>query len=336
MSTPPVRLAVVIVTWNGEPWIHACLQSLASQNKCADLMVVDNGSRDGTLNLVEANRATLYARGTNLTVEPLGDNLGFPAAANRGMQMVLASGDPAEAILLLNQDTVLEPGYLGAFAGELEKHPQAGCLGAKTLYPDGRIQHAGGYLERPRMVGRHYGHHEDDRVGYYDEVREVEFVTGAAMLVRRAALIEAGFFNDVFSPGYYEDVELCDRIRERGWQVLFTPSARVLHHESTSFRDDLERLRLAHRNRLVYLLPQLEDPGYESAFVQAEVGFLEHDATFLEIRAVNLAALDLLADLSGLISRRIGSGGFEKSLPAAARRVALELRAACRDLLVTS
>jgi GT2 family glycosyltransferase len=336
MSTPSVRVAVVIVTWNGEPWIQACLQSVASQDRCANLVVVDNGSRDGTLKFVEANRATLHARGTNLTVESLDANCGFPSAANRGLRTVLDSAEAADAILLLNQDTVLEPGCLAAFAEELEKHPRAGCLGAKTLYPDGRIQHAGGYLDRPRMVGRHYGHHEDDRVGSHDEVREVEFVTGAAMLVRRAALTEVGLFNEVFSPGYYEDLELCGRIRDRGWQVLFTPSARVLHHESTSFPDDLERLRLAHRNRLVYLLPQLEDPGFEDVFMQAEVEFLEHDAMFNEIRAINLAALDLLADVSDLIARRFAGAVVRSSVPAAARRMALELRAACRALLVTS
>jgi GT2 family glycosyltransferase len=232
---------------------------------------------------------------------------------------------------------MLEPGCIRAFASELQNNPRAGCLGAKNLYPESRlIQHAGGFLDTPRMVGLHHGHNEPDGDGHHNTVREVQFVTGSSMFLRSAVLAEVGLFNEVFSPGYYEDVELCDRIRDHGWQVVFTPAARVLHHESASFSDEMARIRLAHRNRLIYLLPQLADPEFERDFISAETDFLEHHATFEEKRAVSGAALDLLVDLPRIIRRRLGTSRIPPLLAAAAKRVAVGLRTTCSSLLLPS
>ncbi len=332
-----MRLAAVVVTWNGEPWIAACLDSLVGQDRCPDLVVVDNGSKDGTVEIVEGFRHRFETAGATLTVDRLESNTGFPAGANRGLDHVLRGADAIDAVLLLNQDAALEPGCLQAFVSVLRDRPRAGCLGAKTLYPETRlIQHAGGFLEKPRMEGLHHGHREADTDGRHDEIREVEFVTGAAMLLRRTAITEVGFFNEVFSPGYYEDVELCDRLRDHEWQVVFTPAARVLHHESSSFADQLERLRLSHRNRIVYLLPRLADPEYEARFTAAETEFLEQRATFEEARAVSGAALDVMVAIPDIIRRRLGESQISPQLSDAANRVLAVLRTTCRVVLIRS
>ena len=329
-----MHIAVVVVSWNGEQWIAACLASLVAQDECPDLVIIDNGSRDGTIEVVEGFRHRFETAGATFTVDRLESNTGFPAGVNRGLNEVLQSTDAIDAVLLLNQDAALEPGCLRAFVSVLRERPQAGCLGAKTLYPETRlIQHAGGFLERPRMVGLHYGHHEPDIYDRHDKIREVEFVTGAAMLLRRTAITKVGFFNEVFSPGYYEDVELCDRMRDHGWQVLFTPAARVLHYESTSFTDHQERLHLAHRNRLVYVLPRLADPKFEAEFTAAETDFLEHRATFEEARAVSGAALDVMAELPDIIRRRLGKSQSPPHLSNAANRVFAGLRTTCHEVL---
>ena len=332
-----MRIAAVIVTWNGASWIEACVNSLIAQDACPDLVVVDNGSDDRTVEIVEGFRSRFADSGASFAVYQLESNIGFPDGANHGLREVLGGSDHVEAVLLLNQDAMLEPGCLRAFTSELQNNPRAGCLGAKNLYPESRlIQHAGGFLDTPRMVGLHHGHNEPDGNGHHDTVREVQFVTGASMLLRRAAIEEVGLFNEVFSPGYYEDVELCDRIRNRGWQVVFTPAARVLHHESSSFSDDMARIRLAHRNRLIYLLPQLADPEFEREFTSAETDFLVHHATFEEKRAISGAALDLLVDLPKITRRRLDTSRIPPPLNAAASRVAVGLRTTCRSLLLPS
>jgi GT2 family glycosyltransferase len=237
-------------------------------------------------------------------------------------------------VLLLNQDAALAPGCLAALEDSFDRHPRAGTLGAKILYPeDGRIQHAGGYLMKPRMVGLHYGHHEPEREGEFDEEREVEFVTGAAMALRTIALREVGLFNEVFSPGYYEDVDLCDRLRRCGWSVLYVPSARVTHHESSSFTDRHMRLRTANRNRYVYLLPRFSDAAFAKEFVEAERAHLEHDATFDEIRAVSGAALEVLAGLRYFASQRLPGGNETDDVCVTVRRVLTEVRSICNSAL---
>jgi len=332
-----VRIAAVVVTWNGARWIEACANSLAAQDVCPDLVVVDNGSDDRTVEIVEGSRTRFAESGASFTVHQLESNIGFPEGANFGLSEVLGGPDRVEAVLLLNQDAMLEPGCIRAFASELQNNPRAGCLGAKNLYPESRlIQHAGGFLNSPRMVGLHHGHNEPDGDGHHNTVREVQFVTGSSMLLRRTAIEEVGLFNEVFSPGYYEDVELCDRIRGHGWQVVFTPAARVLHHESSSFSDDMARLRLAHRNRLIYLVPQLADPEFERDFISAETDFLEDHATFEEKRAISGAALDVLVDLPRITRRRLGVSRIPPPHTAAANRVVVGLRATCRSLLLPS
>jgi GT2 family glycosyltransferase len=322
-----MRLAVVVVAWNGEPWIDACIESVASQDVAAHLVVVDNGSTDRTVTVVERRRRELEDRGSSLEVLRLASNEGFPSGANLGLEKTLGE---VQAALLLNQDAALAPGCLAALEGAFDRHTRAGALGTKILYPDnGRIQHAGGYLEKPRMMGLHHGHHEPESKGQFEEECEVEFVTGAAMALRTAALRDVGLFNEVFSPGYYEDVDLCDRLRVGGWSVLFVPSARVTHHESSSFADRHLRLRTANRNRYLYALPRFSDPAFSDEFLAAERSYLECDATLDEIRAASGAAIEVLARLPHLARLRLPDGFETAEICATARLVLTEVRGTC-------
>ena len=334
MIGAPMHFAVVVVTWNGERWIAGCIDSIASQEAVPHLVVVDNGSSDGTADIAKSRRAALEKREARLEVLRLDTNTGFVAGANRGLEIVLGGPEPVDGVLLLNQDAVLEPGCLAGFGDAMQRHPRAGALGAKILYPeDGRIQHAGGHLERPRMAGLHFGHHETEEDGRYDDEREVEFVTGAAMMLRTQALRQIGVFNEVFSPGYYEDVDLCDRFRAAGWSVLYVPAARVAHHESFSFADRDARLRLAHRNRYIYVLPRFDDDEFSKDFLAAEVEFLRERASFDEVRAVSGGTLEALARLIPFSRLRVGEQDIALSFVSNARRVLLEVRKTCNRLL---
>jgi GT2 family glycosyltransferase len=301
-----MRVAAVIVTWNGELWIRRCLESLARQEIRPGVVIVDNDSSDHTLDVIEEVRHTAFAGDSRLHIVHVGSNVGFTSGANRGIETVNQRLSGVELVLLLNQDTFLEEDCLAALVEAARQNPRAGAFGVKTLYPDsGTIQHAGGYLSLPRMVGLHYGHHSPEEPGAFDELREVDYVTGAAMALRSSALAEVGPFNEVFSPGYYEDAELCDRLRAGGWSVLFVPSARAIHPESSSFSDRDTRLRLAQRNRYLFALPRLADEDFRRRFEAAELEFMEVEAHFDEVRAIRSGVLEVLSGLPALASRRL-------------------------------
>ncbi len=334
MTGSPMRIAVVVVTWNGERWIAECLDSVASQEQVPHVVVVDNGSDDGTVRTAESKRPAIEEGGAQLEIVRLDTNTGFVEGANRGVEIVLGDSDPKDAILLLNQDAVLEPGCLAAFVDAMHRHPRGGAFGAKIVYPgSGTIQHAGGSVVRPRMAGLHNGHHEPDEAGAYSEEREVDFVTGAAMMLRSQALRGVGLFHEIFSPGYYEDVDLCDRLREAGWLVLYTPAARVQHHESSSFADRHARLRLAHRNRYIYALPRFSDGDFSEDFVAAEIDFLTNHASFDEVRAVSGGTLEALVRLVQCLRIRSRNQEVAPSAAVNARRALLQVRETCSRLL---
>lgn len=291
-----MKTAVILVSFNGAPWLERCLESLLVQDPVPALLAVDNGSTDNSTQIIREFIDSNHR--LNAELLPLGKNTGFTRGANTGLRKAGELGTAIEAFLLLNQDAWMEENCLEAFTTVFEEDTQSGVLGARILYPDGaRLQHAGAYLQSPRMVGLHFGHHEKERPGLFQSIREVDFVTGAAMMIRRECLEDVGFFNEVFSPGYYEDVDFCHRARNAGWKVLYVPAARLFHHESASFTQRESRLRLAHRNRLIFLLDRLRDAKFLALFEQAEEQFLDNQATVDELIAISGASLEVLARL---------------------------------------
>jgi GT2 family glycosyltransferase len=156
-------------------------------------------------------------------------------------------GDP---IVFLNDDTEPEPGWLEALCVPFAD-PAIGITGARLTYPDGRIQHAGVYLDRPGGVLTAHNVLTDE------PSREVDAVTGACMAVRRATWEQLGGFDTGFVNGY-EDVDLCLRAQAAGWRVWYTADSRVVHHESQSgparwahVNQNVTRLQERHGHHLV-------------------------------------------------------------------------------------
>jgi GT2 family glycosyltransferase len=159
------------------------------------------------------------------------------------------------------------------------------------------IRHAGGYIEPSSFIGGHFGRGAAATTAAFGTPRDVEFVTAAAMALRAEALRNVGVFNEVFSPGYYEDVELCTRLRRAGWLVQYRPEAIATHVESGSFGEGVGRLALSHRNRILYALPWLEAADARHAFLIAEQQFIDNVASDTERRALGLAYLAALLRL---------------------------------------
>ncbi|MCS7060234.1 MAG: glycosyltransferase family 2 protein [Anaerolineae bacterium] len=285
-----MNTAVVLVTWNGASHLGACLASLVKQRQPARLtLVIDNASEDDTLDRIERYRLELAQRGTDLLIVQNKANLGFTCAANMALRRAMESAPRPDMIVLLNQDTQVDDDWLAAIEDMFARHENAGAVGCKIFYPGrGTLQHAGGMLIWPRLVGLHYGHHQPDAPEHNLE-REVDFVTGAAIALRTTALDQVGLFNELFAPGYYEDVDLCMRLRANGWQVWYCPQAVLEHAESASFSDRIARLTLSQRNRLLFALMQMHNPPFEREFEAAEADFLRSDPHPDELRALSLA-----------------------------------------------
>lgn len=240
MTSPSA--SVIVLAWNGRDYLEASLTALLSQEYAPlEVIVVDNASTDGSADLVTA-------RFPQVRLIRNERNLGFSAGNNRGLKA--AGGD---LLVLLNQDAVVKPGWLQALAAVMAGDERIGIAGCKVYYPNGRLQHAGGYVTHPQAMPGHYGLNEEDR-GQYDTPRDVQFVTGASLAIRRNVLERIGPLDEGYFL-YYEDVDWCLRASEAGYRVVYTPDAVVTHVEAaTSERGSSLYLERIHASRLRFLL----------------------------------------------------------------------------------
>ncbi|MEX1158041.1 MAG: glycosyltransferase family 2 protein [Thermomicrobiales bacterium] len=255
----------VVVNYNGAGYIDACMQALErTRPRPTEIVVVDNASTDDSLQELHA-----FPR-VNLLAQPR--NLGFAGGANAGFAAV-----ETDVALLLNPDVEVDPGFgqglLDAFAAD----GRLGAAGALLRYPDSDIiQHAGGVIERPLVTTAHiaYGQHiADTRLAETD----VDFVTGGAMGLRLRAVRDIGGFDEAFSPVYYEDVDLCVRLRDAGWGVRFIPTLRASHHEGVTLERGNAYHQHLHRNRIRFALKHLTGHEWRASFVPAEHERLRHE-----------------------------------------------------------
>lgn len=237
-----MRVSVVVLTYNSDQVIEACLSALVPLADRAELIVVDNASADETRAIVARHMppVQLIANNANRGCAG-GNNVGWRAA--RG-----------DLVVFVNPDVVVTPGWFGPLVAAFEADPRLGIAGSKLYYPGTRtIQHAGGILYPNGMVD-HLGNGEED-VGQFDDVAEVDYVTGASIAVRRAALEELGGFDEDFNPAYFEETDLCWRARRAGWGVRMVPASVAYHHESTVLQRKSARfLHLFYRGRMRFVV----------------------------------------------------------------------------------
>ncbi len=214
----------IVLNWNSRDFLEDCLSSLlASDYDDAEYVVIDNASTDGSVEFVSQ-------RFPSVKVIRNETNLGFAGGNNVGLQE-LAS----DFAVLINPDAIVNTGLVSDLVGSFRADDQIGIAGCKTYYPGSkRIQHAGGYIEYPRGAPGHIGLDELDE-GQYEQLADVEYVTGAVFAIRRRLLDDVGLFD----PGYflyYEEADLCFRARKAGYRVVLIPSAGAEHIESAVAR----------------------------------------------------------------------------------------------------
>jgi len=214
--------SIIIPNWNGMHHLPVCLDALRRQTyQHFEIILVDNASTDGSVDLLAQNYP-------EVRVIQLDDNYGLTGACNRG-----ADAARGEVLVLLNNDTEVEPGWLAALVEALAEHPEAGSVASKMLLFDRRdTLHTAGDLYGVDGIPRNRGVWERDE-GQYDEAIEIFSACGGASAYRREAWEAVGGFDEDFFM-YCEDVDLGWRLQLAGYRAVFAPRARVYHRLSAT------------------------------------------------------------------------------------------------------
>jgi len=227
LSQTPL-VSVVIPAHNHAETTATCLQSIADtwfETLAVQIIVVDDASSDETGALVGLLQ--------DVDLVSNGHNQGFVRSCNRGA--AIARG---RYICFLNNDTVVRDAWLDELVSLAEEDPTIGAVGSKLVYPDGKLQEAGGIIFQDAS-GWNYGRNERADDPRYNFVREVDYCSGAALMARADAFRELGGFDDSLAPAYYEDVDLCFGLRTLGYRVVYQPRSVVVHFEGVSSGTDI-------------------------------------------------------------------------------------------------
>jgi GT2 family glycosyltransferase len=294
------EISIIILNWNNWSDTLECLDSLHKITYPRyQIIIVDNGSTDESLEKIrtycaDASSAPLHfatskyhgghvssaprlSNGAEAKFKPAGEgdfgtrqitiirneeNYGYAGGNNVGIRCALQRG--VDAVVLLNNDTVVHPEFLTELVKASETREAAGFFGPKIYYYDGNgrqdvISFAGGELSLLTGRGRAIGKHEVD-VGQYDAIREVDYLEGSCMLVKTHVIDEIGLLDPVFF-AYFEDYDWCVRGKDRGYASIYVPNAKIWHKTGAS---NVESANLYYmtRNRFWFMKKHSSPMGY--------------------------------------------------------------------------
>ena len=237
-----VEVSIIIPVFNQFQFTHACLASLQTieERSAFEVIVVDDCSTDKTAELVPRMQGVVYLRNEK--------NSGFIFSCNRG-----AAPARGKYLFFLNNDTIVTPGWLTALLATFVEDPQAGIVGSKLVYPHGQLQEAGGIIWRDAS-GWNYGKFDDPEKPEYNYLREVDYCSGAALMIRKSLFQSLGGFDPKYAPAYYEDADLSFKVRKAGYKVFYQPLSEIIHYEGITGGTDLSTGTKKHQdiNRLTF------------------------------------------------------------------------------------
>ncbi len=226
-------LGIVIVNWNSGKELKRCLESIEGAGYMENVLVVDNGSK---------NRFAVHGSRFKVKTIENKENLGYGGGNNVGIKYFLDK--KKKFILILNPDTEIYKNTIPNLLKVMEEDKVIGIIGPKIyasldsstslgMTKEGKIiWSAGGIIDKNRYSGGLIGLGQDD-CGQYEKLKEVDFVSGTAMLIRSEVFEKIGLFEKLYFM-YYEDVEFCQKAKKAGFRVKYVPTAKILHCESSS------------------------------------------------------------------------------------------------------
>lgn len=222
------RVSIIIPIFNNVLYTYNCLLSLqqCDQHIAQEIILVDNASTDETEQLL--SHLTSQCK-----IVQNQENTGFVQACRQGAE--LATG---EFIILLNNDTQVTPNWLKNLLNIMQQHPKVGIVGSKLIYPDGRLQEAGGIIFNDAS-GWNYGRFQSPTHNLYNQDRPVDYCSGASLMIRRDLWQHIGGFDLRYAPAYYEDTDLCFAVRQAGYQVIYCHNSIVVHYEGITAGTDV-------------------------------------------------------------------------------------------------
>ena len=224
-ATPVVSIIIPVFEQFG--YTFSCLTSILKNSTASDyeIIIADDCSHD------ETKDVSLYVH--NISHVRNEENLGFLRNCNNA-----ALNARGKYLVFLNNDTNVQKDWLKHLTDLLDKNPDIGMTGSKLVYPDGRLQEAGGIIWNDAN-GRNYGRLDDPTKPEYNYLKEVDYISGASIMVRKELWDRLHGFDERFAPAYYEDTDLAFSIRNLGYKVVYQPKSVVVHFEGISHGTDL-------------------------------------------------------------------------------------------------
>ncbi len=252
MSGKPL-VSVIVLNYNGLRWVELCLRPLlATRYRPVEWILVDNASTDGSVHRVRE----LFPE---FRIIQSDRNLGYTGGNNLGIREARGT-----YVVLLNNDVVVEPDWLGPLVAEAEREEKIGALQPKltSMIQPGYFEYAGasgGFIDRwgyPFLRGRIFDTMERDE-GQYDDARDVFWASGAALFLRRRALEQTGLLDETMFM-HFEEIDLCWRLHRAGYRVRVVPAAHVRHYVGASLPpESFRKVYWNHRNNLIMLIKNL-------------------------------------------------------------------------------
>lgn len=278
------KVSIIIPCFNQIRYTYKCLYSIminTDKDKTPyEVIIADDVSTDTTRNISK------YV--DNIKVSRNTENLGFLKNCNNAAKM--ASG---EYIYFLNNDTEVKPGYLSSLVDLIESDKDIGMVGSKLIYADGTLQEAGGIIWSDGK-GANYGRGDNPSDFKYNYVKEVDYISGASIMIRKNLWNIIGGFDERFAPAYSEDSDLAFEVRKYGYKVMYQPKSEIIHFEGKSCGTDVndktsvksyqeinnEKLKEKWEKEFINQFPHVEQPNFfrarERAMDKKTILFIDH------------------------------------------------------------